>query len=308
MAVLSVRNLRKVYPGKKPFTAVDGISFDLEEGEILGLLGPNGAGKTTTIQMLMSTLKSTSGDILYFGKDFSKHRSAVLQHVTFASTYLSLPWNLTVEQNLDVYGRLFSLSPKEFNKTRDDLLERFGILSKKRDRVASLSSGQITRLMLVKAFMVKPKIVLLDEPTASLDPEIAKEVIDFISEQRKQQGISILFTSHNMVEVTQLCDRVLFLKNGKIFADDLPQNLIKRVARNKLNLVIAEGGEKAIAIAKGLQMAVEHTDRNVLLELDENQIAQYLIALAEAKILYSKITITQPTLEDFFHHVAKEEA
>lgn len=308
MAVLSVRNLRKVYPGKKPFTAVDGISFDLEEGEILGLLGPNGAGKTTTIQMLMSTLKSTSGDIFYFGKDFSKHRSSILQHVTFASTYLSLPWNLTVEQNLDVYGRLFSLSPKEFNKTRDDLLERFGILSKKRDRVASLSSGQITRLMLVKAFMVKPKIVLLDEPTASLDPEIAKEVIDFISEQRKQQGISILFTSHNMVEVTQLCDRVLFLKNGKIFADDLPQNLIKRVARNKLNLVIAEGGEKAIAIAKGLQMAVEHTDRNVLLELDENQIAQYLIALAEAKILYSKITITQPTLEDFFHHVAKEEA
>jgi len=308
MAVLSVRNLRKVYPGKKPFTAVDGISFDLEEGEILGLLGPNGAGKTTTIQMLMSTLKSTSGDIFYFGKDFSKHRSSILQHVTFASTYLSLPWNLTVEQNLDVYGRLFSLSPKEFNKTRDDLLERFGILSKKRDRVASLSSGQITRLMLVKAFMVKPKIVLLDEPTASLDPEIAKEVIDFISEQRKQQGISILFTSHNMAEVTELCDRVLFLKNGKIFADDLPQNLIKRVARNKLNLVIAEGGEKAIAIAKGLQMAVEHTDRNVLLELDENQIAQYLIALAEAKILYSKITITQPTLEDFFHHVAKEEA
>ncbi|MDN3506604.1 MAG: ABC transporter ATP-binding protein [Simkaniaceae bacterium] len=307
MAVLSVRNLRKVYPGKKPFTAVDGISFDLEEGEILGLLGPNGAGKTTTIQMLMSTLKSSSGEILYFGKDLAKHRSEVLQHVTFASTYLSLPWNLSVEQNLDVFGRLFSLSPREFNKTRDELLERFGILGKKRERVASLSSGQITRLMLVKAFMVKPRIVLLDEPTASLDPDVSKEVIGFISDQRKNSGVSVLFTSHNMAEVSELCDRVLFLKKGKIFADDLPQNLINRVSKNRINLVIVEGAERAVKIAENLQMEAAQEGKSIQLKLDENQIAQYLASLAEAKISYSNISINQPTLEDFFHHVAKEE-
>ncbi len=306
MAVLSVQNLRKVFAGKKPYVAVDGISFELKEGEILGLLGPNGAGKTTTIQMLMSTLAITSGKIVYFGKNLTKHRSEILQHVTFASTYVSLPWNLTVEQNLDVFGRLFSLSPKVFNKKRDALLERFGITEKKKSRVSSLSSGQITRLMLVKAFMVNPRIVLLDEPTASLDPDIAKDVIEFILEQRKENGTSILFTSHNMGEVSEVCDRVLFLKKGKIFADDLPKNLAKKAARSKVELVIADGVEKALHIADELKMSSKVDHRSIQLELDESQIAHYLSALADAKVLYSNINIIQPTLEDFFLKATKQ--
>lgn len=306
MSILSVRNLRKVYPGKKPFIAVDGISFDLNEGEILGLLGPNGAGKTTTIQMLMSTLARTSGDILYFGKDFAKHRSEILQNVTFASTYVSLPWNLTLEQNLDVFGRLFSLKPRDFKKKRDLLLERFGIASKRRERIANLSSGQITRLMLVKAFMVTPRIVLLDEPTASLDPDIAKDVTDFILEQQKKEGVSILFTSHNMAEVSEVCDRVLFLKKGKIFADDVPENLAKKVARSRVELIIADGIENAVSIAKQLKMQPRVEHRCVYLELDESQIAHYLSALAEQKVVYSNINIIQPTLEDFFLHAASQ--
>lgn len=300
MPILSVRNLRKTYPGKKPFTAVDGISFELNEGEILGLLGPNGAGKTTTIQMLMSTLSPTSGQILYFGMDLAKHRSEVLKSVTFASTYVSLPWNLTLDQNLEVFGRLFSLRPRDFRKKKDALLERFGISSKRSVRVSELSSGQITRLMLVKAFMVNPKIVLLDEPTASLDPDIAKDVIDFVLEQRKQEGTAILFTSHNMTEVSEICDRVLFLKQGKIFADDIPQNLAKKAACSKVELVIAEGMEKAQSLAKesGFDPKVDH--RCLRLELDEGQIANFLSGLARANVLYSGINIIQPTLEDFF--------
>lgn len=307
MAILTVRNLRKVYPGKKPFVAVDGISFELKEGEILGLLGPNGAGKTTTIQMLMSTLEKTSGDILYFGMDLSKHRSEVLQKVTFASTYVSLPWNLTVDQNLDVFGRLFSLKPKQFKKKRDMLLERFGIASKKRTRISNLSSGQITRLMLVKAFMVNPRIILLDEPTASLDPDIASDVIDFILEQQKNEGVSIVFTSHNMGEVSEVCDRVLFLKKGKIYADDIPENLARKVGRSQVELVIGEGIEKAVNIANRLKMDARVEHRTVHLELDENQIAHYLTALAEERVLYSNINIIQPTLEDFFLHAASHE-
>lgn len=307
MSILSVQNLCKVYPGKKPFTAVDGISFELKEREILGLLGPNGAGKTTTIQMLMSTLEKTSGDIVYFGKNLATHRSEILQHVTFASTYVSLPWNLTIQQNLDVYGRLFSLSPKQFGKRRDELLERFGISTKKREKISNLSSGQITRLMLVKAFMVSPKIVLLDEPTASLDPDIAKDVIDFILEQREKEGISILFTSHNMGEVTKVCDRVLFLRKGKIFADDVPRNLARKAARSRVELVIVEKTDRAIAIAKGMNLEAKQEARSLHLELDEEQIALYLTALAEEKIVYTNINIIQPTLEDFFLHAANEE-
>ena len=303
-AALSVRNLRKIYRGKKPFVAVDGISFDLKEGEILGLLGPNGAGKTTTIQMLMSTLSPTSGQILYFGMDLAKHRSEVLKKVTFASTYVSLPWNLTVEQNLEVFSRLFSWKPKAIKPYRDELLERFGIASKLKDKVSSLSSGQITRLMIVKAFMVKPRIVLLDEPTAALDPDIARDVVDFILEQRKKEGLSILFTSHNMGEVSEMCDRVLFLKDGKIFADDIPKNLAKKVARSRLELVMADGMQRLKKIATGLGMEVKIDHRTASLELDEAQIAYFLSALADAKVIYSSINIIQPTLEDFFLQAA----
>lgn len=307
MSILSVRNLRKVYPGKTPFTAVDGISFDLKEGEILGLLGPNGAGKTTTIQMLMSTLDSTSGEILYFGKELKKHRSEILNQVTFASTYVSLPWNLTLEQNLDVFSRLFPLPLKVTRKKREELLERFGIAQKRKERVSSLSSGQITRLMLVKAFMVSPKIVLLDEPTASLDPDIAKDVIDFILQTQKEEGTSILFTSHNMAEVSTVCDRVLFLRKGKIFADDLPENLAKKVARSRMELIISDGMAEALSIAQRLQMKHDVEHRCIRLEIDEEQIAHFLSTLAAEKVVYSNINIIQPTLEDFFLHAAKKE-
>lgn len=141
--MLIVKDLKKVYGKKPPFTAVDGISFEMKRGEILGLLGPNGSGKTTTIQMLLGTLTPTSGSILYFGKDFSKHRSEILQSVSFASTYTSLPYILTVEENLKILGRFYEVDDP-FEKA-DPLLERFGILDKKKKPVSSLSAGQITR-------------------------------------------------------------------------------------------------------------------------------------------------------------------
>ena len=173
---------------------MDDISFDLEEGEILGFLGPNGSGKTTTIQMLLGTLTKTSGDIYYFGKDFTKYRSEILKQVSFASTYTSLPWILTLEENLIVFGYLYGLSRKESRRSFFPLLERFGILDKKDEEVTSLSAGQVTRLMLVKALFVNAKILLLDEPTASLDPDISRDICSFLLEQRDKRGISILST------------------------------------------------------------------------------------------------------------------
>ena len=304
--VLSVKNLRKVYPKKPPFVAVDGLSFDLGEGEILGLLGPNGAGKTTTIQMLLSTLRPTSGEIIYFGKDFFKHRSEVLKHVVFASTYVSLPWMLTVMQNLEIFGRLYGVPIHELHKRIDVLLKRFGIYEKKKATVAQLSAGQITRLMLVKAFMVRPKIVLLDEPTASLDPDIAQDVCQFVLEQRDKYGVSILYTSHNMAEVTEVCDRALFLRNGKIFADGDPEKLARSVSTSRVQLLIGDGMKRAMKLAEKLNMPYQVEHRNIEMQLDETQIAALLTELAQAGVSYTNINIFQPTLEDYFIKMVEE--
>lgn len=304
--VLSARDLKKTYPGKVPFTAIDGISFDLKEGEILGLLGPNGSGKTTTIQMLLGTLASSSGKIFYFGKDFSIYRSEVLQHVSFASTYTSLPWILTIKENLEVFGCLYGFNRKESAKKFDPLLERFGILDKKHHRVASLSAGQITRLMLVKAFFIEPKIVLLDEPTASLDPDIARDICCFLLEQRDKNRLSILFSSHKMEEVMEICDRAIFLKEGKIIADDLPEKLAKSVSSFRVRLVIVDGLKRTISIAtnQGFHYSIEH--RTIEILMDEDKVPPFLHALSQAGVAYANIKIEEPSLEDFFLQIAKK--
>ncbi len=298
--ILSVRDLRKVYPGKPPFVAVDGISFDLQPGEILGLLGPNGAGKTTTIQMLISTLTYTSGQILFFGKDYKKHRSEILRYVVFASAYVSLPWRLSIKQNLEVFGRLYGLSGKEIRGRMDMLLDRFGILDKKNSLVAQLSAGQTTRLMLVKAFLVKPKILLLDEPTASLDPDVAHEVCEFLLDQREKEGLSILFTSHKMAEVSELCDRVLFLQKGKIIADDTPKSLAKSVSNYRLQLTIVDGMKRTIACAEKMKFSYTPDHRTIEIVMEESQVASFLQMLASEQVHYAQIRLLQPTLEDYF--------
>ncbi|MCC6127802.1 MAG: ABC transporter ATP-binding protein, partial [Chlamydiae bacterium] len=272
-------------------------------GEILGLLGPNGSGKTTTIQMLLGTLASSYGQIFYFGKDFAKHRSEVLQDISFASTYTSLPYTLTIAENLRCFGRFYGIS--DVDSRIDPLLDRFGILDKKYVLVSSLSAGQITRLVLVKAFFTKPKIVLLDEPTASLDPDVSSDVCKFLLEQRESRGLSILFTSHKMKEVADLCDRVIFLKNGKIFADDLPENLAKSVSGHRLRLTISDGMKRTIALAvqRSAPYKVEH--RSIELSLDEKEIPSFLQSLMQQGGSYISIQIQEPSLEDYFLQIAE---
>ncbi len=304
--VLSTHKLKKIYPGKPPVCAVNEISFHLNEGEILGLLGPNGSGKTTTIQMLLGTLSSTSGSIFYFDKEFSQHRSEILQHVSFASTYTSLPWILTLAENLAVFGALYGLSRSDSVKNFDPLLERFGILYKKDHRVSSLSAGQVTRLMLVKAFFIKPRVVLLDEPTASLDPDIANDICSFLIEQREKYGVSILFTSHKMGEVMEICDRTIFLKEGKIIADDVPKKLARSVSEFRIKLVIIDGLKRTMALAEraGYKYTVEH--RLIELLMDEDKIPPFLDALSKASVSYANIKIEEPSLEDFFLQTVKK--
>ncbi len=309
--VLQATNLSKRFPAKErggaEFLAVDSASFELHKGEILGLLGPNGAGKSTTISMLLGVLTPTSGEIQYFGQDFAEHRNSVLQYVTFASTYIKLPWRLTVAENLRVYGYLYGLTSRQFFSRMEKFLKFFGVWSERNKTMNELSAGQITRVMLAKAFIPHPKIVLLDEPTASLDPDIAHEVRAFVLEQQREYGASILYTSHNMDEVSEVCDRVLFLRGGKIVAADTPEKLAQSVSGARMTLTVTDGMKRIQRFSQEQGLSAEVVGREVSLTIDEQAVAAFLTKLAGEKISYTHIGIEKPTLEDYFLQMSKTE-
>lgn len=301
---LAVTNLRKVYPPEKKggaaFVAVDDISFELQQGEILGLLGPNGAGKSTTISMLLGVLTPTAGSIYYNQREFSQHRSEILATVTFASTYIRMPWRLTVMENLRVYGLLYGLSNAEFTHRAKKFLQFFGVWNQREKNMSQLSAGQVTRVMLAKAFIPYPAVVLLDEPTASLDPDIAHEVRQFIRKQQQEFETSILYTSHNMDEVADICDRVVFLQQGKVIAVDTPKNLASSVSVARITLTMQDGLKRAERFATEKKLESTVVGRSISIAIDESQVAAFLNQLAQEKITYTQIAITQPTLEDYF--------
>jgi ABC-2 type transport system ATP-binding protein len=316
MSLLKVSKLNKIFPGRKrfpffsastaPYHAVKNLDLELREGELLGLLGPNGAGKTTTIEMLLGTLLPTSGEISYFGKDFLKHRHEILQSVTHASAYHKLPSNLTVLQCLNLFGRLYSLSLNEIQKRLETMGPQFGASTLYEKQVQDLSAGQMTRVMLLKAFLPKPKIVLLDEPTASLDPDIAEDLRSYIKEQQRTEGISIVLTSHNMEEVAELCDRVLVLKNGQIIEEDTPERLARSVAQCDLKLENPTKLEILIPLIQEKKYPFDASEHSIDIQIDEGEIAALLQELAKREISYEKIAIHPPTLEDFFIHIARQ--
>lgn len=310
--VLEVENLSKEFQPRRKFfnffgpqvsfLAVNNVSFKLNKGEILGVLGPNGAGKTTIIQMLLSTLTPTSGKIHYFGKDFIRNRSSILENVAFASTYLRLPGRLTILENLHVYGRLFGLSFPQIDERAEKFLKFFSMWNHRTKEISQLSAGQITRVMIVKAFLAYPKIVLLDEPTAALDPDIAQDVRKFLLNQREEYGVSILLTSHNMDEVSQVCDRVLVLKDGKIIASDTPESLAESVSIARVHLMVTsdEQGDALVKLADENNLPLKKDNHFFEISVNEQKISELLIRIAQAGIVYSEIYIDRPTLEDYF--------
>src|SRR3989344_3815208 len=233
--VLEVKNLTKQFGD---FTAVDHISFSLKEGEILGLLGPNGAGKTTTIYMLLDVMEPTSGQISYFGKTFKKDRGGILKRINYSSAYISLPWLFTIDQVLSIFADLYEIPNKK--KRIDKLLSEFEIEHLRKKAVHTLSAGEKARLLLTKAFLNYPEIILLDEPTASLDPEIAVKIREFLKKEQKEYKVSMLFTSHNMSEVEEMCDRVIILNKGKIIAEDAPENLANKISESVIEVLIKD--------------------------------------------------------------------
>jgi ABC-2 type transport system ATP-binding protein len=218
--VLSIKDLRKAY-GEK--IAVDCISFEVGRNEIVGLLGPNGAGKTTTISMILGVLQPDSGSIGIEGTDLARHRAQALGYTNFAAVYAPLPGNLTVQQNLRVFGLLYGVS--NLSERIGALLRQFDLDTLKNVKCGVLSSGEQTRVALAKAMLNQPNLLLLDEPTASLDPSAAREIRSYIRDFAAATSAGVLWTSHNMYEVQDVCDRVLFLSHGKILIEGNPKTL-----------------------------------------------------------------------------------
>ena len=230
--LVEVRNLKKIYGSKE---AVKDISFNIKRNEILGLLGPNGCGKTTTIGMMLGLLKPTDGEILINGKKIEENRIETLKKINFISPYIELPKKLTVKQNLIVYCKLYNVVDV---KNRIEYLVEKLRLEDLLDRVTGeLSSGQKNRASLAKALINNPTVLFLDEPTASLDPEIGDFVRSFLENYKKEKKISILLASHNMSEVTRLCKTVLMMKDGIIIDEGRPNELIEKHGRENLEEV-----------------------------------------------------------------------
>ena len=220
---IEVINLSKSYKSKQ---AVNNINFKINENEIVGLLGPNGCGKTTTIGMMLGLLKPTNGQVLINGMDIEKNKISLLHKMNFISPYIELPKKLTVRQNLVVYGKLYNVS--NLNKQIDYLSNKLR-LNKLLDNVTGeLSSGQKNRVSLAKALINNPTVLLLDEPTASLDPETSIFVRDFLLNYQKKTQSAIIIASHNMQEVESICDRIIILNKGKIMFDEKTNDLIKK--------------------------------------------------------------------------------
>jgi ABC-2 type transport system ATP-binding protein len=232
---IDVRHLRKVYG---TVVAVDDLTFSVPRGAVLGLLGGNGAGKTTTIAMLLGLLEPTVGEIHVLGIDMSKRRYAALPHMNFSSPYVDLPHRLTVRENLLFYGRLYGV--KQLARRIDEIATHMQVAEFLDRQAGKLSAGQKTRVALAKALINKPDVLLLDEPTASLDPDTADWVRTYLKDYQRETGATILLASHNMSEVERLCDDVILLQTGRVFERGSPRELVERFGREDMEEVFLD--------------------------------------------------------------------
>lgn len=239
MNILEVRNLKKSFGN---FTAVEDISFSVEEGQILGFLGPNGAGKSTTIYCILGLISPDHGQINIFGKDVAKGRSGIFKEVNYASADFYLPWNLSIWENLYVYARLYEVA--DAKKRISELLDIFEMSHLKDKATRDLSTGQRVRVSLCKALLNKPRLLLLDEPMASMDPDVVDKGIKLLKQIQKEEGMTILYTSHNMWEIEEIANNVIFINHGKIIAQGSPLELTQKV----LNLEAGEANLRDVFI------------------------------------------------------------
>ena len=229
---IEINNLSKQY---RNTLAVKNINFKINKGTIIGLLGPNGCGKSTTIGMMLGLIKPTSGTVVINGQNIENNRTSLLEKMNFISPYIELPKRLTVEENLQVYGRLYGV--KKLKEKINNLMEKLNLTEFRSRKTGELSSGQKNRVSLAKALINDPEILLLDEPTASLDPDVGDTIRSFIEDFASNKGTTILLASHNMNEVERLCHEVMMMKDGKIIDKGTSNDLINKHGRKNLEEV-----------------------------------------------------------------------
>jgi ABC-2 type transport system ATP-binding protein len=284
--------------------ALKGVSFAIPKGTVMGLLGPNGAGKTTCIDILLGSTIPDGGTVEYFGRDFFADKPAALKRINFASAYHNLQGRITVRQNLLVFARLYEVDGAR--RRIDQLIEYFEIQDIADRRFWDLSAGQKTRVNLIKSLLNDPELVLMDEPTASLDPDIADKTLSLIEDLRRDRELSILFTSHRMDEVSRICDDVVFLDRGEVVAQGAPAALTRQIRGVELQLSFAG---RSAEVARYLQEAghgysLPH-DSQVVLTADEGVIPKIIYDISRLGVSITDIDVKKPDLEDVFLQIAR---
>jgi ABC-2 type transport system ATP-binding protein len=284
--------------------ALNGVSFSVPKGVVLGLLGPNGAGKTTCIDILLGTTIANAGRIEYFGQDFFSNKQACLRRINFASAYHSLQNRTSVRQNLTVFAHLYEVTQPQ--KRIDELIEYFEVADIADRRFGDLSAGQRTRVNLIKSLMNDPELILMDEPTASLDPDIADKTLSLIEELRRVRQLSILFTSHKMDEVSRICDEVIFLSKGEIVMQGTPLELTKRFSDTELRVTFEgeRGSLTAYLETTGLVYSFRR-DFELVVMAPESRIPKVLYDISSLGISITDLDIHKPDLDDVFLQIAR---
>ncbi len=305
MPLLEIRDLRKRYGAVE---ALKGLSLSIERGEFFGLLGPNGAGKSTTINILLGLILPDGGTIRVFDQDFAAEQIAIRRRMNVAAAFTSLSGVLTVRENLKVYGHIYGVG--NLNGKIAELLERFEIADLANRKLQLLSSGQHTRVTLCKGLINDPELLLLDECTLGLDPDIAEKTRSALKEFQREKQTTIIFTSHNMNEVEELCGRIAFLSKGEILRIDTAER-IKRLIPQQILEVRFQPGTDLMAIQQqnGSLHAELRDDSTLRFVLDEpeGQLDFLLRRLTHAGVHIADVQITRPTLEDVFIKVARGE-
>ena len=305
MPLLDIHDLKKRYDTVE---ALKGVSFSVERGEIFGLLGPNGAGKSTIINILLGLILADSGCIEVFGQDFARHSLEIRRRMNVAAAFTSLNGVLTVRENLRVYGHIYGV--KNIRGKIDELLERFEITELANKKLQYLSSGQHTRVTLCKGLINDPELLLLDECTIGLDPDIAEKTRRALQEFQREKHTTVLFTSHNMNEVEELCGRIAFLSKGQILRIDTTERITQLIPQQTLIIRFRPGTVvPALPLSDSLPPAERGTDSTLRFVLTdpEQQLDAILRHCTQSGATIADVQLVRPTLEDVFIKVARGE-
>jgi ABC-2 type transport system ATP-binding protein len=309
---ISVNNLTKVYGNG--FKAVDGISFDVAEGEIFGLLGPNGAGKTTTIKILTTMIKQTSGTAIVAGLDVNHHPKEVRQIVSYVPQSISVDGDLTAYENLLVFGKLFYVNRSDLSSRIDSALEYMGLSGRKNDLAKQFSGGMMRRLEIAQALVNRPKVMILDEPSLGLDPSSKKQISSYVKRVNSEFKTTVLITTHDMMEADELCDKIAIMNAGKISVIGPPKELKKSVGGDVITVTLSKTvlSNSAYpihvippAIGSLISTEKDTTTMKILCESGEHTIPRLMDYLEKNSFSVEKISLSKPTLEDAFMKYAK---